>query len=266
MKKLLFGLFCVVVAISIVASGCSRGKRAVTLAGSTAFQPFAEKLAEHYMAAHPEARINVQGGGSAVGIQAALSKSADIGMADLLTLPEEAKSLTATVVAKDGIAIIVNPMNAVSDLTDVQAKNIFSGKISNWKDVGGMDAPIRVVSREDGSGTRRSFDQLVLGGERLVQNALFQDSNGTVREAIATDPNSVGYISMSLIDKRIKALSFNGVLPSNKNVKSNKYPLARPIYFLTNGEMSQRVKEFLDFVLSVPAQNELEKEGLISAN
>ncbi len=265
MKRLLTGLLCVVAAVAVISGGCSRGKRAVTLAGSTAFQPFAEKLAEHYMAANPQARVNVQGGGSAVGIQAALTRSADIGMADLITLPEEAKSLTAIVVAKDGIAIVVNPKNAVTDLTEAQVRDVFSGKVTNWKDVGGMEGPIRVVFREDGSGTRRSFDELVLGKEPLVKSALFQDSNGTVREAIATDSNAIGYISMSLIDSRVKAVSYNGVLPVSKNVKTNKYPLARPIYFLTNGELSTQAKAFLDYVLDAPAQNELEKEGLISA-
>lgn len=237
----------------------------VTLAGSTAFQPFAEKLAEQYLAANPGLHINVQGGGSAVGVQSALVGSADIGMADLLELPKEAKDLTATIVARDGIAIVVNPKNPITTLTSDQARDIFSGKIANWKDVGGQDTTIRVISREDGSGTRRSFDKLVLGNDKLTSSALFQNSNGTIREAVASDPSSIGYLSTGLVDKKIKAILYNGVQPTNEMVKNGKYPLSRPVYFLTRGELKPQTKAFIDYVLSPASQKELEKEGLIAA-
>lgn len=245
-------------------SGCgSRGRNTITLAGSTAFQPFAEKLAEHYLTIHPEASVNVQGGGSAVGIQAALSGAAQIGMADLVQLPEEAKALTATVVARDGIAIVVHPANPVSGVTATQARDIFVGRITNWKELGGPDAGIRVICREEGSGTRRSFDQLVLGGDRVSPQALFQNSNGTVREAVANDPNSVGYVSIGLVNKKVKALLWNGVAATNEDVRNGTYPLARPIYFLTRGEPAPPVRQFIDFVLSTKGQEILAAEGLI---
>lgn len=263
-----FGVVVVCLALTcmITSTSCSRSKRnAVTLAGSTAFQPFAEKLAEHYIAANPNVQVNVQGGGSAVGIQSALSGTADIGMADLLTLPEEAKLLKSIIVARDGIAIVVNPKNAVSALTSAQARDIFSGKIANWKDLGGMDATIRIISREEGSGTRRSFDKLVLGTEKITPNALFQDSNGTIREAVANDPNAIGYVSIGLVNDAVKAVSYDGKSPTNANVKKGSYPLARPVYFLTKGEPSVNAKAFIDYVLSPDSQALLEKEGLISA-
>lgn len=263
MKKILVGILCSVLLVGFV--GCSRsGHNTVTLAGSTAFQPFAEKLAERYLATHNDVHINVQGGGSAVGIQSALSGSADIGMADLLTLPDEARVLNSTTVARDGIAIIINPKNSASSLTAEQAKNIFSGKITNWKDLGGLDAPIRVISREEGSGTRRSFDNLVLGENKLSANALFQNSNGTIREAVASDPNAIGYLSIGLVDQRVKSVAYDDVSASNDNVKAGKYSLARPIYFLTKKELSPRAQAFVDYVLSDEAQKILEKEGLIS--
>jgi phosphate transport system substrate-binding protein len=237
----------------------------MTLAGSTAFQPFAEKLAEIYLSSHKDVHINVQGGGSAVGIQAALAGSADIGMADLLKLPDEARDLTSTVVARDGIAIICNPQNPATALTAAQARDIFTGKTANWKIVGGADAPIRVISREEGSGTRRSFQKLVLGDEKLSPTALFQNSNGTIREAVASDQNAIGYLSIGLVDKRVKSIRYNGVDPANENVKNGTYPLARPIYFLTKGPVKPPVKEFIDFVLSAESQNLLEREGLIAA-
>jgi phosphate transport system substrate-binding protein len=245
--------------------GCSRSShKIVTLAGSTAFQPFAEKLAEHYHATHKDVQINVQGGGSAVGVQSAIAGNADIGMADLVTLPDEAKALNSTTVARDGIAIVVNPKNGVGNLSSQQVKDIFTGRVVNWKDVGSLDAPIRVISREEGSGTRRSFDKLALGEEKLTPSALFQNSNGTIREAVASDPNAIGYLSIGLVDARVKAISYNGIAPSNDNVKKGQYPLARPVYFLTKGEPSPQAKAFIDYVLSSEAQKTLEKEGLIS--
>ncbi len=246
-------------------SGCSRSaQNLVTLAGSTAFQPFAEKLAEVYLTTHPDAQVNVQGGGSAVGIQAALSGAADVGMADLLDLPPEASSLTSTAVAKDGIAIIVNPGNPVSSLTADEARSIFSGKTASWKEVGGHDATVRIISREEGSGTRRSFDALVLGGDKLASGALFENSNGTVREAVASDPEAISYLSIGLVNERVKAVAFGGIAPSNRNVKNGTYSLSRPVFFLTKGEPSPAARAFIDFVLSPVGQGILEKEGLIA--
>jgi phosphate transport system substrate-binding protein len=254
----------IVLVLSSASVGCgSRGHNTVTLAGSTAFQPFAEKLAERYLAAHPGVAINVQGGGSAVGIQAALSGAAQIGMADLVQLPEEARSLTATAVARDGIAIVVNPANPVSGITSAQARDIFTGRIANWKELGGPDAKIRVICREEGSGTRRSFDQLVLGGDHVSADALFQNSNGTCREAVSSDPNSIGYVSIGLVSEKVKALLWNGIAAANANVRNGSYPLARPIYFLTRGEPAPHVRQFIDYVLSAEGQGILGTEGLI---
>ena len=218
------------------------------------------------MATRSDVQILVQGGGSAVGIQAALSGTAEIGMADLLEVPDEAKALTATVVARDGIAIVVNPQNPVAALSAEEAQGIFSGRITNWKQVGGPDGPIRVMSREEGSGTRRSFDQLVLAGARLAPDALFQNSNGTVREAVASDPNAIGYVSIGLVNDKVKALQYGGVEPTNANVERGTYRLARPVFFFTRGAPAPQVQEFIDYVLSGPAQETLEQEGLIRAN
>jgi ABC-type phosphate transport system substrate-binding protein len=172
--------FCIPALLSVLTAGCRSGKSSVTLAGSTAFQPFAEKLAERYMLIHPEVGVTVQGGGSAVGIQSALSGAADIGMADLVRLPAEAAELQPVIVAKDGIVIVVHPSNPLSGLTLEQIRNLFSGKIRNWNEFGGPDASVTVVSREAGSGTRTSFEQIV-GGISLTGDAIIQDSNGTIR-------------------------------------------------------------------------------------
>lgn len=247
-------------------SSCRRNHNAIiTLAGSTAFQPFAEKLAEKYMETNKDMRINVQGGGSAVGVQSALSGAANIGMADLLKLPAEASALTSTTVAKDGIAIVVNPKNAIGNLTAAQARDVFAGRITNWKELGGPDTAIHVISREEGSGTRSSFDKLVLGDDKLAQGALFQNSNGTIREAVASDEFAIGYVSIGLVNNKVKAVSYDSVAPTNENVKKGTYHLSRPVFFLTKGELSPNVKNFIDYVLSKDSQALLEREGLIAA-
>jgi phosphate transport system substrate-binding protein len=244
--------------------GCGKGKTSITLAGSTAFQPFAEKLAEQYMQTHKDVNINVQGGGSAVGIQSANSGAAQIGMADLVQLPDEAKTLTATVVAKDGIAIVVNPKNKIANLTTEQVRDIFNGKIRNWKEVGGNDAPIDVVSREAGSGTRSSFEQIVKNIS-LKSDALIQDSNGTIRETVANDPNSVGYLSHGLINEKVKPLLLDGLEPSTENIIAGKYKLVRPIFLLVKGSMQGEVKNFIDYILSDEGQQTIKSDGLLPA-
>lgn len=255
-----------VISALLVAPGCGRSDRVtVTLAGSTAFQPFAEQLAERYMGTQPGVLVQVQGGGSAVGIQAALSGTADIGMADLLELPAEAASLASTIVARDGIAIVNHPRNPLKALTTAQAHDVFTGRVRNWRELGGPEGAIRVISREEGSGTRRSFDALILGGDPLAGGALFQNSNGTVREAVASDPLAIGYVSIGLVNDKVQPLALDGIAPRNENVRAGTYRLARPVYFLTKGQPAPHVKSFIDYVLSPEAQGILENEGLIRA-
>ena len=254
----------VCVAAAACVAGCGGKRETITLAGSTAFQPSAEKLAGDYMAARPEVRITVQGGGSAVGIQSALSGAAQIGMADLVTLPPEASALTSTVVARDGIAVVVNPANTVSNLTAAQVRDVFSGKIANWKELGGSDAPITVVSREAGSGTRTSFEQIEKL-EGLSANALIQDSNGTVRETVANDALAIGYCSHGLLNERIRDVAIDGSRCTNEEIASGAYLLVRPVFLLTKGAPQGLSREFIDFVLSPKGQDTIKANGLIPA-
>jgi phosphate transport system substrate-binding protein len=261
-RKNILPLF--VILVALIATGCGQRKQAITMAGSTAFQPFAEKLAEQYMTMHPEITITVQGGGSAVGIQSALSGAAQIGMADLVQLPPEAQALTATQVARDGIVMVVNPVNQVAGLTLAQIRDIYNGKIRNWKEVGGSDADITVVSREAGSGTRTSFEQIVSGID-LSKDALIQDSNGTIRETIANDPNAVGYLSHGLLNEKVKALKVDGQSCEITAIAAGKYKLVRPIYLLVKGQPSPEVKAFIEYLLSVGGQATIAKDGLLPA-
>ncbi|HVO75914.1 MAG TPA: phosphate ABC transporter substrate-binding protein [Ignavibacteriaceae bacterium] len=256
--------FCLVFAAIFFLLGCGKNKTSITMAGSTAFQPFAEKLAETYMSTNDKVSITVQGGGSAVGIQSANSGAADIGMADLVELPEEAKSLTATIVARDGIAVIVHPRNIVSALTTDQVRDIFNGKITSWKEVGGNDALITVVSREAGSGTRSSFESIVKD-INLKKDALIQDSNGTIRETVANDENSIGYLSHGLINNKIKPLKVDGIDATAENIISGQYKLVRPIFLLVKGNMQGEVKNFIDFILTPEGQEIIKSNGLLPA-
>jgi phosphate transport system substrate-binding protein len=260
-KKLLFLLLSAVMGFT---ASCGKNKQSITMAGSTAFQPFAEKLAEQYMAANNGASITVQGGGSAVGIQSALSGAAQIGMADLVNLPPEAKILSATVVARDGIAVVINPANKVKNLTTEQIREIFNGKIKNWKAVGGIDKPITVVSREAGSGTRTSFEQIITGID-LTGNALIQDSNGTIRETVANDAGAVGYLSHGLLNDKIKAVQMDGQDCTVDNIMAQKYKLVRPIFLLVKGQPQGEIKNLVDYILSPEGQQTIKQSGLIPA-
>lgn len=248
-----------------VTLGCGRNSTTVTVAGSTAFQPFAEKLAEQYIAAHPEAVISVQGGGSALGIQSTLAGTASIGMADLVQLPPEAKTLRTTVVAKDGIVLVTHRENPIETLSLDQIRDIFNGKIVNWKELGGADHVITVVSREAGSGTRSSFEQIV-GNVQLTANAIIQDSNGTIRETVANDPHALGYLSHGLVDPtKIKALKIDGADCTPAEIQAKRYPLVRPIYLLTREEPQGVARGFIDYVLSAEGQAMILKDGLLPA-
>lgn len=249
-------------AVLILAGGCGRKANVVTLAGSTAFQQFAQKLAKPFMAQNPGLRVSVQGGGSAVGIQAALMGTTQIGMADLVKLPAEAATLTAVVAARDGIAVIVHPSNPVANLSIDQIRDIFSGKIVNWQELGGKDAPITVVSREAGSGTRASIEAII-DHMTLTANALIQNTNGTISETVANDANAIGYLSHGLINPKIKALDIAGQPCTSEAMLTGGYPLVRPIYLLTKGPPQGAVKLFIDFIMSESGQAQIRKDGLL---
>lgn len=254
--------------------GCSRAsKTAITLAGSTSVEPFAERLAELYMSAHPDAKISVQGGGSSAGIRAVTSRICAIGMSSRELTPEE-KGLVEIPIAHDAIALIVNVRNPVRRLTMEQARDVFAGRIRNWQKLGGPNRRITAITREEGSGTRASFEEKVMvagmpkdkGGKTnpaaFAPDALVQDSNGAVREIVADDPDAIGYISAGLIDERVAAILLGGIAPTEATIRTGRYPVVRQFLFLTNGEAMGTAKAFIDYVLSDSGQTALVEEGL----
>jgi phosphate transport system substrate-binding protein len=185
-------------------------------------------------------------------------------MADLVVLPEEAKVLTPTIVARDGIAVVVHPANTVSGLTTEQIRDIMNGKIKNWEVVGGANAPITVVSREAGSGTRSSFEEIITN-ITLTRDALIQDSNGTIRETVANDVNAIGYLSHGLLNEKIKAVLVDGQACTNESITSGGYTLVRPIFLLVNGTPEKAIQDFIDYILSGEGQQTITSNGLIAA-
>jgi phosphate transport system substrate-binding protein len=234
----------------------------LTVAGSTSVQPFAEKLAETFMGTHPGLAINVQGGGSTAGVRAAETGAAQIGMSSRHLKDSEA-ALHQVTIALDGIAIIVNAANPIKGLSRADIAAIFAGEITRWSRVGGADRPIHFVSREEGSGTRGAFEEMVMGKKDIALRALVQDSNGAVREIVASDPDALGYISLGLVDRRVRAVAVDSVLPTHETILAKRYAVVRPFLFLTRETPAGSTQAFIDFILGPEGQRLLGLEGLI---
>jgi len=271
-KIAVFGVMMGLVVIATALSGCLKSgeKHTITIRGSTTVLPIAQKTAEAYMDKHPNVDISVSGGGSSVGIQSVGEGIADIGMASR-DLKDEEKTrypnLKPIVIAKDGIAIIVHPDNPVTNLTLEQIRGIYNGTYTNWKEVGGPDKEIVVINRDSASGTREFFWEHVMQKDDFVATALEKNSNGAVKQTVSQTPNAIGYVGLGYVDKSVKAVKIKKegteVEPTVENVLNGKYPIARSLYMITNGEPKGIVKDFIDFVLSEEGQRIVEEEGFV---
>jgi phosphate transport system substrate-binding protein len=257
-------IFCIFISLFSLTllTACGRNANSVVIAGSTSVQPFAEVLAQDYMASHPGVSIDVQGGGSAAGIMATQSGTTDIGMSSR-NLQGSETTLWSIEIARDGIAIIINPKNPITNLTLQQVADIYDGKTTNWEQIGGKKGEIDVFTREDGSGTRSSFESLVMGKNQIMARAMVENSNGAIRQLVAGDPAAVGYISLGLVDNTVKALDLGGIVPSRENVVNGTYNLSRPFLFLSLKPPEGLVKDFIDFTMSAQGQKILYDQGLI---
>jgi phosphate transport system substrate-binding protein len=256
-------LVVVLVGLSLILGGGRSG--AVNVVGSTSIQPFAEMLAQAYQDSHADSYVDVQGGGSTAGLQAAANGLAQIGMCSRALTPDEATEFQSVVIARDGLAIVVHSSNPIEGLSRDQIRRIFAGEIRNWTEVGGPDRPVRPITREEGSGTREAFVKLVMGKVRIARQALTQESNGAVKELVRNDPAGVGYMSLGLVGGELRAVAVDGVAPTSANVVAGKYPLVRPFLFVTVGKPSEKARAFIDFVLSPEGQRMIENEGLVAA-
>jgi len=241
--------------------GSDRLSGQIQIAGSTTVQPLAEVLAEAFMAIHPDVAIEVQGGGSSVGITSAGEGTVAIGNASRNVKESEFEAfpeLQVYAIAYDGIAIVSNANLDLPSLTLEEVKAIFAGEITNYSEIGGPNEVIVIVSREEGSGTRAAFEELVMeSGDTVAEiseDALLQQSNGQIRTTVSETPNTIAYLSFGFLDESVHVVAVEGVEPTVENVKNETYPIFRPLNMLTNGEPSDLAKAFLDFILSDAGQ------------
>ena len=241
----------------------------ISMVGSTSMEKFANALSEAFMEIYPKVTVTAEFVGSGAGIEAVSNGTADIGNSSRnLKDEEKAKGVAENIVAIDGIAVVVDPANTVEDLTKDQLTSIYDGTVTNWKDVGGNDAPIVVVGREAGSGTRGAFEELLkLEDACKYSNEL--DSTGAVMAKVASTPGSIGYVSLDVLDDTVKALKLDGAEPTEENIKAGKYFLSRPFVMATKGEISEQsdlVKALFDFIYSDEGSELVKSVGLITAD
>lgn len=235
----------------------------VSIIGSTSVQAVAGPLSEAFEDKYPGSSAEVQGGGSTVGVTQATDGAADIGMASRnLKDTEKGKGLVEHKVAVDGIAIVVHPANSIAALTTEQIQNLFSGAVTNWSEIGGADKPVVVVTREEGSGTRGAFEE-ILDLEDLVLQTIVSESTGSVKATVAGNENAIGYISAGSMDSSVSAVTVDGTDCTTDTIKSGAYTVARPFLMLTLGEPNGDTKVFLDFVFSTEGQDIIENEGYV---
>ncbi len=271
-KKKIATLLASTVLIGSLAVGCGSSSSnndasKVTVSGSTSVGPAMESIAEKFQEKNKDIAVEIQQVGSSAGIKNAIEGTSQIGMTSRDLKDEEKNAgLKETQIALDGIAIITHKNNEVKDLTIDQIKDIYTGKITNWKQVGGKDAPIVVLSREDGSGTRDGFqDKLGFKSEELIKEAQISDGSGNIKSTVAGNENAIGYISFGYVDDSVNKLKVGGVALTPENVKSNKYTMARP-FILVNKEdvMTEQSTKLIDFILSDEGQKIMEEQGFIS--
>jgi phosphate transport system substrate-binding protein len=260
------------VILSILALGLAIPAYAekIVVEGSTTVLPIAQRAAEDFMNANAGSEISIRGGGSGVGITSLIEGTCDIANSSRAIKDEElekavsrGKEPKANVIAMDGIAVIVNDANTVNELTKAQLKAIYTGKISDWSQVGGPQEQIVVVSRDSASGTFEAFGELALDKAKVRPDALMNASNQAVASVVAKTPGGIGYVGLAFLSG-VKVVKLEGVSASKETVLSKQYILSRPLFMYTNGKPKGLAKEFIDFILSAQGQKLVEEEGFVS--
>lgn len=278
MKKIAMGMAAVMMIGSL--AGCGAGaagnnsassesavlKGKISLAGSTSMEKLCEAMSESFMEAYPDVTVTVEYTGSGAGIESLVAGSIDIGNASRsLKEGENAKGAVENVVAIDGIAVIVDKENTVTDLTKEQLADIYTGKVTNWSELGGKDGAIVVIGRENGSGTRGAFEEL-LKVEDICKYAQELDSTGGVLAKVAATEGAIGYVSLDVVNETVQAIKLNGIEATEANILAGEYLLARPFVMATMGEVgaqSELVQAWFAYIRSDAGQEIISALGLI---
>jgi phosphate transport system substrate-binding protein len=255
MKIKSIAIFTLALALCFTASMGWAGN--IVIKGSTTVLPIAQKVAEIYMKQNPNVKISISGGGSGNGIKALIDGSTDIADSSRFIKPKEVKLAVEKgrypvpfAVAYDCIVPVVHPSNSVKNITMAQLKDIYMGKVKNWKDIGGPDRPVVVISRDTSSGTYEVWHEKVMKKERVFPGALLQASNGAIVQAVSKNKNAVGYIGLGYMTDSIKALSVNEIKGSAETTLNGTYPVSRPLYMFTPGWPKGDVLKFINFVMN----------------
>ena len=268
MKKIAMIMAIGIAAISLAAGTCFAEK--IVMAGSTTVLPISQKTAEVFMDENSGVDISVRGGGSSVGITALIDGNCDIANSsrpirdvEIQKAASNNRDPVAHIVALDGIAVVVNKSNPLSKLSKKQVRDIYTGKITDWSQIGGKPGKIVVVSRDTASGTFEAFGELIMNKEKVMPSALMQASNQAVAQIIGQTPIGIGYVGLGFMSGELKAVEIDGVMPSKDTVLSGKYPVSRPLFMYTNGKPQGIIKKYLDFLKSNRGPELVETQGYV---
>lgn len=265
-----FLLLVVLLAVSLSATaGAAVGT--LVLDGSTTVGPLAKTFAAYFTKKYG-VRVTVSESGSGNGAKSLINGSCTIATmsramkaAEIAAARQKGVNPVASVVALDGLAMVVHPANPVRSLTKAQISSIYRGSITNWREVGGPNARIVVIQRESNSGTEESFKELVIGkGVAIIGSAETQSSNGSVKSRVSTTLSAIGFLGHGFVDGSVKVIAVNGILPTVTTVKNGTYPVSRPLYFYTNGQPSGVVKQFVDLPKSPEGKRMITELGFIN--
>jgi phosphate transport system substrate-binding protein len=254
MKRIFFGVLGLTMALCFTTNAVWAGN--VEIKGSTTVLPITQKVAEAYMKEHPDVKITISGGGSGNGIKALIDGTTDIADSSRFIKDKEVKLAVENgrypvpfAVAYDCIVPVVHLSNSIENITMEQLKDIYMGKIKNWKDIGGPDRPVVVISRDTSSGTYEVWHTKVLEKERVFPGALLQASNGAVVQAVSKNENAIGYIGLGYLEQNVKDLTVNRVRGSEETTLNGTYPVSRPLYMFTSGWPEGDALNFINYVI-----------------
>ena len=262
-KRLLISVSISVIGLALILSGCGPSSGAsgqITISGSTALQQLVQQAADKFMAESKNAQITVNGGGSGTGLSQVSQGQVQIGMSDIFAEEKQgidAAQLKDHKVAVVGFAIVVNNKVTIDGLTRAQVADIFTGKITNWKDVGGPDLPVVIVNRPASSGTRATFKRTIMDGKDEVTSAITEESSGQVQKIVSETDGAISYLALPYVNSSLKALRLDGVSPDITNITEGKYPFWSYEHMYTKGTPTGLTKTFLDYMMSDAVQKDL---------